>query len=690
HTDLLSNGQLEDPFFRDNELKQMWVGESDWHYWRSFEVDESLLKHERIYLCCHGLDTIALIQVNGETIAHTDNMFRIYWLDVTSKLQQGTNTIDIFFESPIAYSNRMDAEKGAMAGWVEPMRISTGAWIRKEPCNFGWDWGPKMPTSGIWRSIELVAFSIARITDVFILQKHSQNQVELEITTTVEQLEQSPLYVTIDVFQGETFIESSKAYFEGNKAVSVCVINEPKLWWPHGMGEHPLYTIKVNLYGHDLLLDSHQKKIGLRTITLERHPNEKGETFYFACNGVPFFAKGANWIPASPYPSATTDEQYRKLIKAAVDANMNMLRVWGGGIYEQDVFYEICDELGITIWQDFMFACGTYPSFDNEFMANVKAEAEDNVRRLRHHACIALWCGNNEIEQGLSNSADWIATMSWEDYSRLFDDLLADVVGELAPQTSYWPGSPHSPCGERTNWENPNCGDTHLWAVWHGKQPFEWYRTRTDRFCSEFGFQSFPQPDVIYEITLPEDRNITSYIMEHHQRSAIGNSTIIHYMLDWFRLPTSFESLLWLSQILQGMAIKYAVEHWRRNMPHTMGTLYWQLNDMWPAPSWSSLDWKGNWKALHYMARRFYAPLLISGVEDRHTQSVGIYFTSDLQEDISAKIRWKITDLHGLEICTDGIEILMSAHSTQCVHTLNVAPYIKEYGERSLLVWLEA
>jgi beta-mannosidase len=301
---------------------------------------------------------------------------------------------------------------------------------------------------------------------------------------------------------------------------------------------------------------------------------------------------------------------------------------------------------------------------------------------------MALWCGNNEIEQGMP-SPEWQASMSWENYSRLFDHLLADLVRDMAPQTAYWPGSPHSPQGDRHNWMDQGCGDTHLWSVWHGKEPFEWYRTRLDRFCSEFGFQSFPEPDVVYEFTKPEDRNITSYVMEHHQRSGIGNSTIIHYLLDWFRLSTSFEATLMLSQILQGMAMKYAIEHWRRNMPRSMGTLYWQLNDMWPAPSWSSLDWKGNWKALHHMARKFFAPLLVSGLENATNHTVDIHVTSDLNEPQPVTVVYTVTDAAGNQLEQGELETTIAPRTNQCLHTLDVSQHVAARSVRDVIVWLE-
>jgi beta-mannosidase len=690
HTDLLAAGLLPDLFYRDNELQQKWIGETDFTYRRTFDVAAELLAHDSVRLRCHGLDTIATIRLNGTEIAQTDNMFRTYEFDVKQYLNEGVNSIEIFFAAPFTYAVKMDAEKGEMAGWVEPMRINSGAWIRKEPCNFGWDWGPKMPTSGIWRDIELIGINTARLSDVHILQEHDENGVRLIVKLAAERLDNPTITASVKLlYNGETVTSCDSIAMSGGDAEVTLPVSNPQLWFPNNMGAQPLYDVEISLCDKDgACLDALSKKIGLRSITLERHNDEWGESFYFACNGIPYFAKGANWIPVSPYPGKATAADYEVMVKAAADANMNMLRVWGGGIYEDDVFYDLCDQYGITIWQDFMFACGTYPSFDEDFMANVKVEAEQNVRRIRHHPCLALWCGNNEIEQGLP-SPEWKASMSWADYEKLFDGLLADIVRELDPQTAYWPASPHTPCGDRENHSNPDCGDTHLWAVWHGRQPFEWYRTRPDRFCSEFGFQSFPEPRICYEFTEPQDRNITSYVMEHHQRSYIGNSTIIHYMLEWYRLPTTFESMVWLSQILQGMAMKYAVEHWRRNMPRTMGTLYWQHNDMWPAPSWASVDWRGNWKALHYMAKRFYAPVIVSGLEDTTANTIAIHVTSDSGEILNGTIIWKVTDSAGTELGTDEVSAKIAPRANTHIDTLDVSEFVAANGVRDVLVWLE-
>lgn len=691
HTDLIANGMLEDPFYRDNEAGMQWIGETDWTYRRTFQLTREFTRLKQVILRCDGLDTLATIRLNGIVLASTDNMFRTYEFNVKKLLRSGENTIEIEFAAPLPYTLKMDEEKGAMAGWVNGMRLTTAGWIRKEPCNFGWDWGPMLPTSGIWRDIELIGIEQARIDDVRISQEHGDNKVDVTVQLHITPRQKETVTAVVSLARdGLTIMDTKRVTFDGENTEVQFEIENPMLWYPNGMGAQPLYEVLIGLFDRELnQLDYDSKRIGLRVIKLERHEDEWGESFYFSCNGIPFFAKGANWIPASAYPGQSTVEEYRMLLQASKDANMNMLRVWGGGYYEDDIFYQLCDEMGITVWQDFMFACGTYPSFDVAFMDNVRAEAEDNVKRIRHHACLALWCGNNEIEQGMGNPFDgWSDVVSWEDYSKLFDDLLPSVVNALDGQTDYWPGSPHSPQGDRDNWWDQRWGDTHLWEVWHGKQPFEWYRKRNDRFCSEFGFQSFPEPAMLDEFTIAEDHDILSPVMQHHQRSPIGNSTITHYQQDWFRDGKDFPSNLWLSQILQGMAMKYAVEHWRRNMPRTMGTLYWQLNDMWPAASWSALDWKGNWKALLYMSKHFYAPVMISALEDSDKNSVEIHVTSDANTEKPGQIIWTVSDVEGNILSNDEIDVTIPVRANILVETLDLSGEVEAHGQDGIILWL--
>jgi beta-mannosidase len=441
---------------------------------------------------------------------------------------------------------------------------------------------------------------------VAVRQDHSRrNAVTLIATAEAQVVRRAGLLALVSVLHKGKVVARSLVPVAGRRAEARLKIRKPELWWPNGLGAQPLYEVRV------LLLDRRgeplhtvARRIGLRTLRLVRRRDRIGETFFFECNGVPFFAKGANWIPADVFAARVTPFRLHTLVQEAAAAHMNMLRAWGGGIYEEDSFFDACDEFGICVWQDFMFACAAYPAFDKAFMKNVKAEAEDNVRRLRHHPSLALWCGNNEIEMGLAREKWTESSMSWKDYSKLFDKLLPEVVKRLDPDGNYWPSSPHSPHGERKDHKSPRWGDAHLWDVWHGRKPFEWYRDQKHRFISEFGFQSFPEPKMVRSYTIPADRNVTSFVMEHHQRNAVGNALIMTYMLDWFRLPKDFDTTLWLSQILQGMAMKYALEGWRRNMPVTMGALYWQLNDCWPAgsmrrcwsPAWRIRSW-APWKS---------------------------------------------------------------------------------------------
>jgi len=691
HTDLLAAGRIPDPYYRDNELAVQWVGETDWTYVREFDVPADFLRRERGLLRCEGLDTLATVFVNGREIGRADNMFRTWEFDARAALRAGRNRIEVRFASVVPYLKRRQ-DKRPLPDWGT---LKGRAWVRKEPCNFGWDWGPTLITCGIWRDVRLVAFDTARLTGVRIRQQHAQGKVSLLVTPEVERVaaagDAPELRAVVSVaLDGREVAETTAPVSAAGGSAELTVAN-PRLWWPHGMGRQPLYTLNVTLRdGQGRTLDATSRRVGLRTLRLDRHPDEWGESFQFVVNGLPFFAKGANWIPADSFAPRVTRERYADLLASAAAANMNMLRVWGGGLYEDDAFYERCDELGLCIWQDFMFACSTYPAYDAGFMRNVKAEAEDNVRRLRHHACLALWCGNNELEQGLVGNEWNDRQMSWQDYGKLFDELLPEVVRALDPDRDYWPGSPHTPPpGDRQNANDPDRGDAHLWDVWHGRKPFEWYRTCTHRFNSEFGFQSFPEPAAVRGYTLPADRNVTARVMEHHQRSGIGNAVIMQYMLDWFRLPAAFDMTLWLSQIQQAMAIKYAVEHWRRNMPRGMGTLYWQINDCWPVASWSSLDSAGRWKALHYLARRFFAPLLVSAVEDAATGRVDVHVTSDRMAAAAGAVAWRLTDLGGKSLASGRQRVTAAPRANTPVATLELGRFIEKRTPRDLLLWIE-
>ncbi len=685
HTDLLDNGLIEDPYYRDNEKEQMWIGETDWTYERSFDVSADVLSHEYVKLVCYGLDTFAEVKLNGEIVAATDNAFRTWEFDVKQNLKEGDNQISIKFTSTYPYMKEKIDKRWLTITGINHHRVTGSNYVRKSQCNYGWDWGPMCVTAGIWRDIEIQAYDEAKIGDVHITQNHSKERVELDIKTILKDYDNSKIRAKVAVsFEDETVCEKTYDITSETSSVKIDIEN-PKLWWPNNLGEQNLYDVRVDLIGQEgQKLDEKNTHIGLRTLILDRHDDKWGESFQFKVNGVPFFAKGANWIPIDTFVTRGSEEFYRQLLTDSQEANMNFIRVWGGGIYEQDIFYDLCDELGICVWQDFMFACSAYPVYDEAWLDTFKKEAADNIKRIRSHPSIALWCGNNELEHMgymITGEVDkQNGTMSWEEYKYLFEEIIPELLEEYDGEHDYWVSSSHTPGENRLEPNDPTRGDAHLWEVWHGREPFEWYRTCEHRFNSEFGFQSFPEPKVVKSYTLPEDRNITSFIMEKHQRSGIGNDAILQYMLSWFQLPTSFDMLLWASQILQSLAIKYAVEHWRRKMPQGMGTLYWQLNDCWPVASWSSIDYIGNWKALHYSAKRFFNPVLISGVEDKEKQTVDIHLSNDTLEDQKGKVIWKLMNLNGTLEQSGEFVAEIDANTSDKVETLNLSDAVKKAG----------
>jgi beta-mannosidase len=675
HTDLLAARKIPDPFYRENEKAVQWIGETNWIYRRVFQVSSNDLAHDRVLLRCEGLDTFAIIRLNGHELGHTDNMFRTWEFDAKPVLRIGTNNIEVRFDSVLPYMRKRNTER-PLYEWSGPHEPTGRAWVRKAPCDFGWDWGPVLITCGIWRPIELVMFDEARLADVAVLQDLSEkSKAKLTVQIAAETVHSPNLRAIVHVAQANQHIAQSEVELVDGKATARLAICDPQLWWPNGMGEHPLYEVQVDLYGaNHALLDRSVKRIGLRTIQLL--PADQTHSLRFAVNGIPFFAKGANWIPADPFPNRVTTEKRRRYVADAVAANMNMLRFWGGGYYEENALYDACDEMGILVWADCKFACSSYPAFDPAFMANVRQEIRDNVRRLRHHPSLAVWCGNNEIS--LMTGPQWSTnSMARADYDELFSDLIGGEIKQLDPQALYVAGS-------------PEVGDVHYWQVWHGGKPFEAYHS-LNGFLSEFGFQSFPEPGTVNAYTAPEDRaSLFTPVMKWHQRSAgDGNKMISDMMNRYFRPAKDFESALWLSQILQGYGIKTGAEFWRQNMPLSMGCIFWQYNDIWPVASWSSVDYFGRWKALQYLARRFYAPVLISGRVDATNQSVAVYATSDLLTNTPSHLLWELTDLHGKTLAKDDQTLELAAQTSQMVTNLNLAPLVKTHGASNLLVWLK-
>ena len=603
--DLLTAGLISDPFDRDNEDEALKIMEYDFVYRRTFEVSEELLKSDAVMLRCHGLDTLAKVEINEMPAGNADNMHRIWEFDVKALLHKGENSIRIVFASPTKYI-RDAYERKPLEGSSDALRGFP--YLRKAHCMFGWDWGPHLPDAGIWRDIELIGADTARLRDVYIGQRHENGQVLLNTVTHIDRITDAvtKVSVTVTAPDGKTFTA------EGENCT--LTIDKPELWWPAGYGEQPLYTAEVTLSDENCVIDVWKQRIGLRTMTVRREKDEWGESFCHCVNGLDIFAMGADYIPEDNLLPRVNRERTRRLLEDARAANMNTIRVWGGGYYPEDYFYELCDELGILVWQDFMFACAAY-DLTADFEENVCAEFRDNIRRLRHHASLALWCGNNEIESFVPLEIWTKGKKEIADYIKLYEYILPKIVKEEDPDAFYWPSSPSSGGSFDMPWDE-NRGDCHYWDVWHGLKPFTDYRKHLFRYASEFGFQSFPCMATIESFTRPEDRNVFSYIMEKHQRNASANGKIAEYLSQTYLYPSSFDAFVYASQLLQAQAMQYGVEHWRRHRGRCMGTLVWQLNDCWPVTSWASIDYYGRWKALHYYEKRFFAPLLISCAEE--------------------------------------------------------------------------
>jgi beta-mannosidase len=654
HVALMEAGRIPDPFISDDELLVQWVAETDWEFEGLIDVPESLMAQERVWLVFDGLDTLAEVSLNGKRLGEAENAFRTYAWEVRDLLRPGVNQILIWFKSPVKYVAPLQEER-PLAG-VE-QAIPGGPYLRKAPCQWGWDWGPQLPPIGLWKGGRLAGYSDAKFESVHLRQAHRfDGSVEVWADGKIDQWSEAPLQLclTLKDPSGKTFATTCRVM--DREATAKVLIKEPVLWWPNGYGEQALYQAQVTLRKADeTVLDLRDYQVGLRTLELRQEPDAFGESFRFVVNSVPIFAKGSNWIPADSFPTRVTRESLGRLLGDAARAHHNMIRVWGGGFYEDENFYDLCDQYGILVWQDLIFSCSIYPLDDPAFVENVRQEVIDNVRRIRHRASLALWCGNNEMDWGWE-SWGWSQGV-WDElrepYRQFFYETLPGWLAALDPDTPYWYSSPSS----GTPFEDCNSnhkGDAHYWEVWHGAKPFSAYREQTPRFMSEFGFQSLPPLKTIQYYADEAHWNLTDYIIEHHQRNAFASALFMGQMAQHFMMPADFPSLVYLTMVLQAEGIRYGVEHWRRSMHRVSGTLYWQLNDCWPVASWSSLDYFDRWKALHYASRRFYAPVLLSIEDDEGRAVMRIHLTNDLQTQWQGEIRWRLMRLDG-EVLDAGV-----------------------------------
>ena len=676
---MLENEVIEDPFYGVNEHEMNWIYDSDWVYEREFDIEDNFLNHKNIILRFYGLDTHTKIYLNDEILGLTENMFIRYEFDIKSKLQNTGNKLIIKFKSPTKKAQE-EAEKLDINLNTGYAAIPGVPFLRKAQYSFGWDWGPKLPDSGIWKSVEIVGYDDIKITSVYPYSVFNYSKesfsvklyIKVELTSEIQDLSKLFYKLAVKVTTPDNDYILKEFLLNNKNEILEIDVENPLLWWTHDLGVPNLYLVETSILKDDII-DSVVQKIGLRDIHLVRESDKWGESFFFQLNGIPIFAKGANWIPIDSFiPRGKRIGLYSKNLNYAKMANMNMIRVWGGGIYEDDLFYDLCDELGLLVWQDFPFACAFYHFYD-EFIENIKEEVIQNIKRLRSHPSLALWCGNNEIEWLWNYLLDKNPRFKNKDikskfesrYNEMFEHIIPHLIKKYDLVHPYWPSSPSNGfVGKKLgkiNSNSPDFGDSHFWSVWHGGKPFTTYREFNSRFMSEFGFESFPSSKTLSEFCTQNQFDFYSPIMESHQKNSAGNKKIMDYMEKRFSIPQKFEHQVILSQITQAEAIEYGVAHWRqnRNENHCMGTLYWQLNDCWPVASWSSVDYFGRWKALHYFAKRFYQPLFVSIREEDN--KIEFWVTNDLKEPQELTLEWKILNSEGTMLLNGGKNFKISS-----------------------------
>lgn len=707
HTDLLRNEKIEAPFVGTNEHRQQWIDKTNWHYRAQFDIEADMLKQTNLELVFEGLDTYADVFVNGEHLLSADNMFRAWTVNIRSVAKQKDNELLIVFHSPVTVDQPKIEQLGynlpatndqSELGGLGNDKISVFA--RKAPYHYGWDWGPRFVTSGIWRPVYVRAWSNVRIIDLHIEQleitsliAHLRAEIEVESDTDWQGI------ISIADNEGKVW-EEAVAINSGQSTLHVELsIEKPKLWWSRGLGEAHLYTFGASLLQYNTCYSTYSVRTGLRTVKLVTEADELGSSFYIELNGVPVFCKGANHIPNDSFLPEVTYDRYRHEVASAAAANMNMLRVWGGGIYEDSAFYELCDEYGIMVWQDFMFACSMYPG-DEQFLSNVRSEAEYSIRRLRNYASIVLWCGNNEMDLAWSEynetggwkwkqeyNAEQRKTI-WHNYEQIFHRILPEAIQRLTGNIPYWPSSPMSKLSgdaSQHSFSKSTNGDIHYWGVWHSVAPFEDYNVHIGRFMSEYGFQSFPELATVLTYATEEDLRIDSEIMLAHQKNGRGNFLIKEYMDMYLRQPVDFPAFLYLSQLLQAEAMKTAIEAHRRKKPYCMGSLYWQMNDCWPVASWAGIDYYGRWKALQYYAKHSFADILLS-VDRVEEGYLHVHLINDSLANLSGELVIDLLDFTGARISKQLIATQVQANESQILWSTDVEELLKGQAYRTDLV----
>lgn len=688
HTDLINNNIIEDPYYRLNERGLQWIDKEDWIYETTFDVSAEALHKGNISLLCKGLDTYADVYLNDKKIIIGNNMFRQWEADVKNNLKEKGNVLRVYFYSPI----KMDMPKWdslpykyeagndqSENGGVFDKKVSVFA--RKAGYHYGWDWGPRFVTSGIWRPIYIKAWDDVVINNTFYRQP-TVTEKKAEVINTVELMTDKTLQeVTVQVINtddNQTLASKKVPLSKGINTIQLPFqINNPKLWWSNGLGDPHLYHFRTEVIVNKTVNDSKADNIGIRSLKVINKPDQYGKSFYVELNGQPVFCKGANYIPCDMFLPRVTPEKYEKTVLDAVNANMNMLRVWGGGIYENDIFYDLCDKYGILLWQDFMFGCSLYPA-EGAFLENIRQEAIDNVKRLRNHPSIALWCGNNENNDGWF-SWGWkesyekqnpvYAKKIWKQYVDQYHVVLPEVMKNYDPDAFYWPSSPYSEFGKASN---DHSGDRHYWSIWHGKKPISDYNIERSRFFSEYGFQSFPEFVSVKQYA-PESRDwdIYSEVMMAHQRGgAHANGLIETYLLNEYQKPKNFPMFLYMNQVLQGDAIKTAMEAHRRDMSYCMGTMYWQHNDVWPVASWSARDYYGRWKAQQYFAREAYKDILVSPILKQ--EQLHVFIVSDRRTSANGNIKVDVLKLTGEKIGNYEKKVTVNANASNDVFSMNI------------------